>query len=454
MLDTLFTNCYYPDFDRSKMSYGSIGLKDGKIAWIGNNGEVNIECSNTINLDGQIVSPGFIDIHMHEEDFAGEGHKYVISKLMLKQGVTTCAGGQCGVQKQEVKYFKKTIEELGGAPVNYMLLAGYNEFRAKLGLGRLDSANAEEIEKIVKLLKHQLKEGAYGVSFGIEYDPGISLEEIVKVINMINKPNLFIAAHYRADGMDAISSILEMIRIQKETGCNFQISHLSSCSAMGNMKEALSIINNEIEMNPKLNYDTYPYNAFSTTMGTEVFLDGCFEKWGKDYGDILLTDEPYKNVRCTKEIFEKCRREYPDMLAVAFVMNEDEIEMAIANKHGMIASDGIINHGNGHPRAGGTFPRVLGKYVREKKALTMIDALMKMTKLPAERLNLKTKGEVVLGYDGDLTIFNPNTIEDGSTFEKLDILPKGISYVVINGKVAVHNGNIVNDRLGKFICTN
>ena len=132
-------------------------------------------------------------------------------------------------------------------------------------------------------------------------------------------------------------------------------------------------------------------------------------------------------------------------------MNEEEIAAAIANKNGMVGSDGIINNGNGHPRAAGTFPRVLGKYVREDKVLPLIDAIRKMTLEPAKRLNLDNKGRIEIGCDADLTIFNPDTIRDGATFSDLHILPEGIEYVFINGEKAVDHKNVVNDRLGRFI---
>ncbi|MDD6043210.1 MAG: amidohydrolase family protein, partial [Eubacteriaceae bacterium] len=156
-------------------------------------------------------------------------------------------------------------------------------------------------------------------------------------------------------------------------------------------------------------------------------------------------------VRCNKEIFEKAREEYPEMLAVAFVMNEDEIAAAISNKYGMVASDAIINNGNGHPRAAGTFPRVLGKYVREDKVLPLIDALRKMTLEPAKVLGLDKKGRIEIGADADITIFNPDTIIDGATFQDLHIQPEGIEYVIINGQIALEGKQTVNARLGKFI---
>ena len=144
------------------------------------------------------------------------------------------------------------------------------------------------------------------------------------------------SAHYRNDCISNIDPVTEMIRVAQQIPMKFQISHLSSRSAMGLMQESLEAINCAMEKNPRLDYDTYPYNAFSTHMGSAVFEDGCLEDWKKDYSDILLTDDPYKDVRRTKEIFEKVRVEYPDMLGVAFVMNEEEIAAAIANqkRHG------------------------------------------------------------------------------------------------------------------------
>lgn len=451
MLDLLIKNGKYPDFNVGQMKRGNIGIFDGKITYIGS--ELP-EAKEVIDCEGKVVSPGFIDIHMHEENFAEEGEEYVIAQMMLEMGVTTAVGGNCGMQNQDLAYFKQVLDRLGGSPVNYIMLAGYNQMRYKLGVGRYESATLEERDEIRKLLKRELDEGAYGISFGIEYDPGITTEEVLYALGVSEDPKLLAAAHYREDCLQNIDPITEMIRISADIPMKFQISHLSSCSAMGLMEESLDAINEAMDKNPKLNYDTYPYNAFSTHMGSAVFEDGCIEGWHKDYRDILLTDHPYKDVRCSKELFEQVREEYPDMLAVAFVMNEEEIAAAIANKNGMVASDAIINNGNGHPRAAGTFPRVLGKYVREYKVLPLIDAIRKMTLEPAVRLELDKKGRIEVGCDADLTIFNPATIIDGATFSDLHIQPEGIEYVFINGQLALRDKITVNNRLGKFISYN
>ena len=449
MLDILITAGRYPDYEKNQFTEANIGIKDGKVAYIGSE---TPEAEKTINAEGKVVSPGFIDIHMHEENFANEGKEYVISKMMLRQGVTTCVGGNCGVQYQTLREFKDTINELGGSPVNYAMLTGYNWYRTALGLGHFDAATKEQWDIIRGKMQEDLKEGAMGISFGIEYDPGITFDEIIYGTEASDDPNLLVAAHYRTDCIGSIDSITEMVEIQKRINKRFQISHLSSCSAMGQMKESLELINRAMDEDPRLNFDTYPYNAFSTTINSTVFDDGCLEAWGKDYKDLMLTDDPYKNVYCTEEIFKDARKNYPKMLVVAFVMNEEEIAEAVANPKGMVASDGIINHGNGHPRAAGTFPIVLGKYVREEKRPSLIDALKKMTIEPAKRLDLENrKGVIKMGADADITVFDPDTIIDGATFGDIATPPVGIDYVIVGGQIAAKDNEIITERAGRFI---
>lgn len=450
-MDLLIINGEFPDFEEGNFKKGNIGIKDGIISYIGK--ELPLVNKKTIIIDAKdnIVSPGFIDIHMHEEDVINEGKKYIIAEMMLKMGVTSCLGGNCGIQRQRIKELKTFIDEMDGSPVNYMMLTGYNTLREKAGVDNYEEATEEECNQIRKYIKEELEEGAFGISLGLEYSPGINMEEALFATRASEDDNLYISAHYRKDSIYAIEAITEMINIARLSKKKFQISHLSSCSAMGQMDEALELINNEIVKNQKLNYDMYPYSAFSTYIGSAVFDDGCFELWNKDYSSIMLSDDPYKNVFCNKELFEKARKEYPQMLAVAFVMEEDEITKALINKHGMIASDAIISNGKGHPRASGTFPRVLGKYVREENVIQLIDALRKITLEPAKRLGIQNRAEIKVGNIGDITIFNPDTIIDKADFENIHQDPLGIEYVIIGGDIGINKGRIVNNRLGKFI---
>lgn len=449
MYELLIKNGSIPNFGSRQMEIADVAISGGKIVEVG---KIDKEAETTIDATGKIVSPGFIDLHMHEEDFCNEGKKPIVSKLMLNMGVTTCVGGNCGVQYQGIEDFKSGIESLGGMPTNYLMLSGYNYFREKQGIGRYDLASQEVIDKIIEEINFELTNGAYGVSFGIEYDPGITFQEIVRVLENV-EDKAFVSMHYREDSAGSMDAVSEMINIAETTKQRFQISHLSSCSAMGQMDEALNMISEAINKNERLGFDTYPYNAFSTEIGSAVFDDGCFERWGKSYDAILITDGKYKGQYCTKEIFEEVRQESPNMLVVAFVMNEEEIQGAIVDKNSIIASDGIMKNGSGHPRVAGTFPRLLGKYVREEKCISMIDAIEKITKIPAKRLELIGKGEIKLNYDGDITIFDPNEIIDLATFEDGTKAPKGIDMVIVNGKIAKDKENIINSTLGKFIAS-
>lgn len=450
MLDLIIKNGTYPDFNRMEFVSGDLGIKDGKIVALG---AIHSKGRKIIDAQHKIVSPGFIDIHMHEEDLQ-EGDAYIISKFMLKMGVTSCLGGNCGVQRQPIKEFKSFIDRMGGAPINYMMLAGYNTLRSNLGIDHYVSTTLEQKQALRVVLEEELSQGAFGISLGLEYSPGIDMEEALYAINVNDDQNLYVSAHYRKDAVHSLDSIGEMIKIANLGRKKFQISHLSSCSAMGQMSESLALLNSAIEENPKINFDMYPYAAFSTFIGSAVFDEGCLENWGKSYENIMLTEEPFKNIFCDKELFYKARKEYPNMLAVAFVMNETEIAAALRNKYGMVASDSIISNGQGHPRAAGTFPRVLGKYVRDDQSISLIEALRKMTLEPAKRLDLAMKSEIKLGNDADLVIFDPDTIIDGANYESLNIPNTGIDYVLINGQVALAQGTIINEKLGKFIAYN
>ncbi len=450
MYDIIIKNGLVVDFKIEQLRKTDIGIKNGKIIAIEKDLQDGI---NTINVDGKIVSPGFVDIHMHEEIIGNtdDGDDYDIGNKMLTMGVTTAVGGNCGNNRMGIIDYFNFVDE-NGAPINYMLYIGHNYYRNLIGVDRYSAPTEEQLEEMKKLIKEDIAEnGAVGLSFGIEYSPGITYEEIINICNAIKDYDVLLAAHYRSDANRGVESIKELIKVSEETGLPMQISHLGSCTAMGQMKESLEIIQKAIDRGLSIAADCYPYEAFSTYIGSSVFDEGCFENWDKFYDSILLTEEPYKNVRCTEEIFYKVREEYPKMLAVAFVMNEEEVIEALKAPFVYVASDGLLNRGQGHPRAAGTFPRIIGKFVRDEKKLELIDQLKKMTMLPAKRLKLKDKGELLIGMDADIVIFDYDKIIDKATFDNSTELPLGIDYVIIDGKVAIDSGEVINKRLGKSI---
>lgn len=451
MYDLIIRNGSVVDFDKMELVTLDIGIKDGKISAMDR--DLRGDSKKTIDAKDKIVSPGFVDIHMHEETigFTNDADDYDIANKMLLMGVTTAVGGNCGNNRMKINDFFKFVDE-NGAPVNYLLYTGHNYYRSLLGVDRYASPTEKQLEEMIELIKEDITEnGAIGLSFGLEYSPGISYEEIISICNEISNYDILLSAHYRSDANKGVESVEELIKISEDTGLPMQVSHIGSCTAMGDMRESLDLIQEAIDKGLSIAADCYPYDAFSARLGSTVYDEGCFERWNKDYDSILLTEEPYKNVRCNKEIFHKAREEYPDMQAVAFVMNEDEIIEALGAPFVYVASDGVLNRSQGHPRAAGTFPRVLGKYVRDENKLNLMDQLSKMTKLPAQRLKLNRKGQIDIGMDADIVIFDYDKIIDKATFDNPTQPPEGINYVIIDGKIAIDNGKLVNKRLGKSI---
>ncbi|MFZ7132590.1 MAG: N-acyl-D-amino-acid deacylase family protein [Eubacteriales bacterium] len=437
-----------PNFDEMKLEEKDVLIKDGKIEKIG---KIEEEADQVIDAKGKVVSPGFIDIHMHEEVIENVEDPYFTSYYELKMGTTTCVAGNCGNNRQSVKEFKDYIDK-NGAPVNYLSFIGHNYLRNQVGIDdRYRAATDEEIDKMKELIKETLPLGILGISYGIEYSPGIDFKELVEITKALDSKDYLLSAHYRSDGEKSVESIEEMVKISTESGVPMQIAHIGSCSAFGFMKETLDMIKEYQDKGADVMADCYPYDAFATFIGSAVFDDGCFERWDKTYSDILLTEEPMKNVRCDKETFEKARKEYPNMIAAAFVMREEEVIEALKAPFVFVGSDSLFRKDMGHPRGAGSFPRVLGRYVREMGELPLIDALWKMTLGPAERLSLSHKGQIKEGMDADITIFDPDTVEDGATFAEPTLPPVGISHVILGGKVAVENNEVKEGRLGRFI---
>lgn len=456
MYDLLIKGGKYPDFEKRDFVQADVAIKDGKIAevFVGVVDQADAEAKKTIDASGKVVSPGFIDMHMHEELFVDGSHEYDVSKLLAKQGVTTGIAGNCGISWRPFAEFRDIVEQNGGMPINYALLMGYNNLREKRGLGWYDSCPEEIRQDIIKEVKQDMENGAWGLSFGLEYGPGITTEEMTEAVSALKEYDAFVSIHFRADCENCMASLEEMAGLSRETGLRVEISHIGSLAAVGgNMEKSLDYVRKEIAENPKLGYDVYPYNAFCTILGSAAFdMDWC-AKWNVGYDIIMMLQEPLTGQRIKdKEMYDKYRAEYPDAYVVAFALNEDEVRMAIKEPCGLFGSDADVAPGNDvHPRACGTFPRILGKYVREEKLLSLIDALDKMTRRPAERVGLTGKGEIKEGMDADITIFDPETIEDGAEFTDTSIPNKGIDYVLVAGEPVVDHNELTGALTGKVL---
>ena len=420
--------------------YLNLEITNGKISKISKDklvGDYEIDATNLC------VTPGFIDIHMHEDIMKDGKIQIDIFERMLKMGVTTAIGGNCGIGPNNIGEYLKEYEK--NPLINFKMLLPHKILRDYIGAeDRYTSLSSDEIEKMYRYGEKIIKENnLLGISFGIEYIPGINREELVTLAKL--GENKIIAVHLRKDGDDIIESCEEFFEIAKYVNSHFQISHIGSMAGYGQMRKFLNYIQNKIDNGLDIGCDCYPYTAFSTHIGSAVFDDGYIESHGGDYSRLEVLDGKYKGQRCTKEIFNYLRKNSPDTLVAGHLMIDEDIKIAFQDKNVVVASDGLLSEsGNGHPRAVGTFPKFLRKYVLDDKILNLSEGVAKITNQPADFYGLKA-GTLSIGANGDITIFSLDELKDNATFDKLTS-PSGIKYVLVNGSIALKDGEIVIKR--------
>lgn len=403
-----------------------------------------------IDATGKIVCPGFIDIHMHGA-YESEFHDLRESILgcMLRMGVTTALGGNCGDNILPPREYFAAVE--GKLPINLALLAGHGTAREMSGQkDKYAPLTEEQLEKTCEILREMLADGCFGVSYGIRYYPGMDARELKETARVCAEEHLMIAAHVRDDADYIFDSIEEFMAPGYEWNLPVQISHIGSMGGYGQMSKVLSMMEEAREKGLDVMADCYPYDAFSTRLGETTYDPGFLERYRCDYSAIALSSGEYAGQRCTRELFELLRREHPETITVGHVMVPEDIRLALQHPLVMLASDGLMEHHQGHPRAAGTFPRLLAEYVK-KGAMPLETAIEKMTAMPAKRLGLTAKGNLSPGSDGDIVIFDYDSIRDTATFEDPAAVPEGIDYVLLGGEVACKDGVITNGCLGKPI---
>ncbi len=449
MYNTVINNGLLIDPANRIQAHLNLGIKNGKIVKVSKN---LLEGERIVDADGLIVTPGFIDMHMHEDGFRQDKNDFelCITECMLRMGVTTAIGGNCGIGPEDPGYYLNKVDEKG-LPVNMGLLVPHEELRNAAGeFDKYKSVDDSVIEDMAQLLDSQLAKGCLGLSFGLRYIPGVSKREMYTLAKIVKKHKKIIAAHIRDDAGGVIGALGELIDLGIEFSIPVQVSHIGSMAAFGQMEEVLKIIDHFRSNGVDIGLDCYPYNAYCTKIGSATYDDGFLDRYNTSYDSIEITEGTYRGLRCTKEIFREVRRTQPEILAVAHVMKESEIDMALIHPATILASDGLLHNGNGHPRASGAFPRFINQYVKEKQLVSLFQAIEKMTVLPAQRLGIQ-KGSLAVGGDADITIFDYNVIADAATFMEPLLACKGISYVLIGGEPALKEGRIINPRLGRAI---
>ena len=434
--DVVLANGRVMDPETNLDAVRNVGIRNGKIAAVS---ETALDSRTVVDVKGLVVTAGFIDLHSHGQTPENYAYK-------ARDGVTTALEMEVGVNPVASWYSARE----GKALINFGATSGHIPASMRVlhdsgGLLPRDEAakrapTADEQKQIIELVRQGLDEGALGIGMGIAYTPKDSREQILDVFHLAAERRTPIFVHIRASGpLDAgvIDSLQEMIADAAATGASVHVVHITSM-AIRQTPVALRMIAGARRRGLDVTTEAYPYTAGMTDIASAVFDPGWEARTGGiSYGDLqwVATGE-----RLTEETYGRYRKQ--GGMVILHSIPEDMARAAVADRSVMVASDGELTNGKGHPRGAGTYARVLGRYVREQHVIPLMDALRKMSLLPAERLGIQTKGRLQVGADADIAVFDPDRVIDKATFENPAQYSEGIPFVLVNGTFAVRDGKV------------
>ncbi len=421
---------------------------------------------------GLVLAPGFIDPHNHS---TGGLAKDPSAETQVSQGITTLVIGPDGDSPWPIGTYLQARRDAPAA-VNVMTMVGHETVRS-LVMGEKDykrEATPEEVAAMAALVELGMRQGALGVSSGLEYDVGSygSTDELVALCKAAAKHGGFYMTHIRDEADKSFEAFAEAIAISERSGAPLQISHikLATVGVWNKAGQAVALFDKARAKGDDITADCYPYEAWHSSLYTLVpnkqyFDPASVERGLKDVGGpsrITVTDceaHPAYAGRTLEQIaaaegisaVELFSRIIKDGGAdvIGHTMLTPDVETFYRQPWVMVGSDGGI--ASDHPRGAGTYPRVLGRFVREKKLFTLPEAIRKMTSLPARRVGLSDRGRIAPGMKADLVLFDPATVIDRSTFEEPRKLSEGIVWVAVNGQAVWEGGKTSGARPGRVL---
>ncbi|MEW6210985.1 MAG: D-aminoacylase [Acidobacteriota bacterium] len=417
------------------------------------------------------LAPGFIDIHNHSQEGLDRDPA---AASQISQGITTLALGPDGYSPWPVGDYLRRREQKPSA-VNVLSFVGHATVRAEvMGKDTNRPATEEEIARMESLVEQAMREGAAGLSTGLEYDEGhpATTEEVIRLARVAARHRGIYMSHIRDEADRVMSAIEEAIRIGREARIPVQISHIKmgTRGVWGRASDASAMIARARRTGVDITADCYPYDAWASTITVLIpsrrHDDPTAVRRGLDdvggAGNVLITNCPAHRDYEGKTLEEIARIEskpavdvYIEIVrdggasVVCRSMMRSDIRTFYTQPWVMVSSDGGI--GGRHPRGAGTFPRVLGRFVREWKWLTLAEAIRKMTSMPAERLGLKDRGRIQKGMKADIVLFDPRAITDRSTFKEPQSLSEGVHRVLVNGRTVWEKGRATGNLSGVVI---
>ncbi len=419
-----------------------VGVRGGRIEAIS---ETPLSGTKTIDAANHVVAPGFIDLHEHgqqEESYAMMARDGVTSAFEIEVGTSDVAAWYAARAAGQIVNFGVSV---GHVPARMKVLGDPGKGLLPAGIGGSGTADAAQMAEMEAMLTRGLAAGAVAVGFGSAYTPGAPMSEIERMFRVAAAGNASAHIHMRGD----ITGLQETIAAAKAAGAALHIVHVNS-SAGDQIDQFLAAIHAAREAGQDVTTEAYPYGAGMTEIQSALFDD--WKTWPDErFGlhQLVRTGE-----RLTRVTFATARAEGGTIIIHG--RSEAQTRAAIASPLAMIASDGFIENGRGHPRTSGSFAKVLGTYVRDEHVLGLMEAIERMTLMPAKRLErrvpaMSTKGRVKVGADADFVIFNPQTVIDRATYEDASIPSAGIPYVIVGGELVVDGGRLTSARPGRGI---
>jgi N-acyl-D-aspartate/D-glutamate deacylase len=433
----------------------NVGVSGGRIEKIS---AETLAGKRVVKAEGLVVAPGFIDLHQHGQDLASQRAKAldgVTTALELEIGVPNVGGFLNAKQGRSLIHYGTSASHLAaralvfGTPLTAGTASsrvGIPEILPQSGPATNQPATSRQIESIKEQLAAELDAGGLAIGMGIQYSPGATRLEVIDMFRLAAARGVPVYTHLRSFGSvepgSAIEAVGEVIGAAAISGAALHIVHINS-TCLHDALQCISLVEGARAHGMDVTTEGYPYVAGMTILNSALFNPGWREKLGIDYSDLVLPDT---GEHLTKERFEQLHHSSEQHSALIFANTQEIVDAVILHPLVMIASDGAP----GHPRNAGTYSRVLAQYVREKKMLPLMDALRKMTLMPAKVLERSTpqarhKGRLQEGADADITVFDPKSVTDRATFEHPMLPSTGVQYLLVGGTLLVDQGRILEN---------